>query len=84
MGIDGKLSRHFWLTQGMARSVGINLNEALQSAVLRRDEYAQAIALCCDCGKTQQCVGWMAQQGAGARDVPSFCPIGEMLEKLRH
>lgn len=82
MGLDGTLSRHFWLTQGMARSIGLDLNRALRSGELPRDAYSQMIASCCDCDCSGACIAWMAQQGGGATAPPDFCPIAGALKRL--
>lgn len=79
----GRLSRHFWLTQGMARAVGVNLNAALQEGRISRADYAQAIAECCHCAHHQRCLDWLAVNGAGAERQPAFCAIGPMLDGLR-
>jgi hypothetical protein len=79
----GRLSRHFWLTQGMARTVGVNLNVALQTGRTSRQEYAQAIAECCHCAHRQRCIAWLAVHGAGAEKQPEFCAIGPWLDQLR-
>lgn len=83
MELDGRLSRHFWLTQGMARSIGVDINGALRCGALKRDDYAQMVASCCDCDQSARCIGWMAKQGAGARSLPEFCPIKTVLEQIQ-
>ncbi|MGC9368752.1 MAG: DUF6455 family protein [Paracoccaceae bacterium] len=79
----GRLSRHFWMTQGMARAVGVNLNTALQDGRISRADYALAIAECCHCPYHQRCLDWLAVNGAGAERQPAFCAIGPMLDGLR-
>ena len=80
----GRLSRHFWLTQGMARTIGVNLNAALKSGRLTRDTYGETIAHCCACGRAQRCMGWMGRQSAGADRLPRFCEIAPVLEQLKN
>jgi len=80
---SGRLSRHFWLIQGMARTLGVNLNEALRTGRLGRNVHAGAIADCCACGKTARCMGWLAQQGAGADELPRYCRLKPLLEGLK-
>lgn len=80
---SGRLSRHFWLMQGMARTLDLNLSEALRTGRLSREAHAGAIADCCACGKTVRCMGWMAQQGAGADEAPDYCRLKPLLEALR-
>lgn len=78
----GRLSRHFWQVQGMARTVGADLNAALKDGRLQRADFSQLIATCCACGQMQRCMDWMALQGPGADHPPAFCPIGQELERL--
>lgn len=80
---SGKLSRHFWLTQGMARAVGVNLNEAIRTGELERADYAQLIAECCTCAHCGKCLTWLATNGAGAAQQPDYCAMGPLLERLR-
>lgn len=80
---SGRLSRHFWLSQGMARAVGVPLNEALKTGALSRDDYAQAIAECCHCARCKDCLAWLAVNGAGAEREPPFCALTPFLDKLR-
>lgn len=80
---DNRFSRHFWLSQGMARSIGVNVNEALRVGRLDRDAYAELVARCCHCARTEQCLGWMARQGAGAEALPGWCALKPELEALK-
>ena len=80
---NGGLSHHFWLTQGMARSIGLNLNTALKTGLLDREEFARMIATCSACGNADRCIAWMAEQGRGAGRPPDCCAIGQRLERLK-
>lgn len=80
---SGRLSRHFWLTQGMARTVGVNLNQALRTGQVGRDDYAQLIAECCNCTHCKECMAWLAAHGGGAEQAPDYCAMGRILSKLR-
>lgn len=80
---NGTLSRHFWLTQGMGRTRGVNINAALRAGLLARADYAEAIAMCCECGNANHCVAWMAQQAAVADALPVYCAVAPMLERLK-
>ncbi|MHC0053394.1 DUF6455 family protein [Actibacterium sp. D379-3] len=80
---NGRLSRHFWLTQGMARSIGVDLNGALKAGRLDRADYTQTVATCCGCGKSRRCMEWMALQGRGADALPDYCAIKPVLERLK-
>lgn len=79
---SGRLSRHFWLTRGMARTVGVNLNAAVKDGRLPRSEFAVAIATCCACGRSHRCIGWMAQQTSVPESAPDFCALKPVLDSL--
>lgn len=83
MGECSKLSRHFWLTQGMARALGVDLNGALRAGKLERAEYAEAIAACCGCDHYQECLAWLAVNGASAQKKPGFCALGPFLDRAK-
>ncbi|WP_372603045.1 DUF6455 family protein [Actibacterium sp.] len=78
-----RLSRHFWQTQGMARSVGVDLNGALQSGRLLRSRYEALIAECYLCAHADACLKWMAMQGRGAKSAPGYCALKVDFEALR-
>ncbi|MBK5933821.1 hypothetical protein C8N32_106107 [Rhodovulum imhoffii] len=79
----GKFTRHYWLTLGMARTIGVNLPEAMRVGDLLRDDFALMVAECCQCKLSSQCVAWMASQGAGAEDLPAWCILRPRLAPLR-
>lgn len=79
----GKLSKHFWLTQGMARTIGVNVNEALRAGRIGRGEYAELVAHCCHCDRAEQCLAWMGQQQTGAETLPGWCAVKPRLEELK-
>lgn len=79
----GKLSKHFWLTQGMARTIGVNVNDALRDGRIARGEYAEMVAACCHCDRAEHCMAWMGQQAAGAEALPGWCVVKPRLEGLK-
>ncbi|MBK1636409.1 DUF6455 family protein [Rhodovulum adriaticum] len=79
----GKLSKHFWLTQGMARTLGVNVNDALKDGRMARGAYAELVAACCHCDRAESCMAWMGQQTAQADTLPDWCAIKPTLEALR-
>ncbi|SMX31831.1 DUF6455 family protein [Actibacterium lipolyticum] len=78
-----KLSLHFWLTQSMARTIGVNLHQALVRGQFARSDYTQTIAECMACAQTEKCVPWLAKQGAGADHLPDYCALKSTLEALK-
>jgi len=79
----GRLSRHFWLMRGMARTIGISLSAARRDGRLSTAGYTHAIATCCACGQSARCTDWMGRQGAGATALPDYCAVKPMIEALR-
>ena len=79
----GTLSKHFWLAQGMARTLGVNVNDAMRQGRMGREAFAELVALCCHCGRAQACMDWMGRQHAGAEELPGWCPLKPHLEALR-
>ncbi|MBN2906379.1 MAG: hypothetical protein JXJ18_06715 [Rhodobacteraceae bacterium] len=80
---QGKLSKHFWLAQGMARTIGVNVNEALSVGRMGRGEFAELVARCCHCDRGESCMAWMACQSAGAEDLPGYCALKPRIEALK-
>jgi len=79
----GRLSKHFWLAQGMARTIGVNVNDALQSGHIGRGEFAELVARCCHCDRSETCMAWMGHQGAGAETLPGWCALKDRFEALK-
>jgi hypothetical protein len=79
----GPVDRHFWLNQGMARTIGVNLSEALAEGDLDVAGYCALIDRCRNSTCGEACVAWMGEQGAGARCAPDFCANAATLNALR-
>jgi len=79
----GRVDAHFWLTQGMARTLGINLSEAMAEGRLDADDYAEMVTRCRGAACCARCIAWMGQQGAGASAAPDFCVNADRLNALR-
>ena len=80
----GDIERHFWLTRSMARTVGVNLGEAIASGVISPDEYSRMVTRCrqSDCAK--RCAQWLGENPAGlASGPPPFCAHAAQLKALR-
>ena len=78
----GTLSRHFWLSRGMARAIGVDLTAARRDGRLDEDAQALLIARCSACGHGAECTHWLARHGAGAEAPPAFCALRADLLKL--
>jgi hypothetical protein len=75
--------RHFWLTQGMARTVGVNLTEAIAAGRMTRDDLAHMVVRCAGCEFPERCVRWMADGRHLGEDPPAYCLNHEAIEAIR-
>ncbi|MEX5727541.1 hypothetical protein Ga0609869_000894 [Rhodovulum iodosum] len=80
---SGKLSTHFWLAQGMARTVGLKLPAELKAGRLDRSDLAHFVAECCCCDRTDHCISWLAVQARGAETPPVWCALKPRIEALK-
>lgn len=78
----GDPNRAFWLTRSVARTVGLNLSEAMCRGDLAPDEYAAMVTRCRMCAHAETCEQWLAQNGAGADRVPDHCANARTLNGL--
>jgi hypothetical protein len=83
MGSEGNSDLHFWITRGMARRLGINLNEALRDGVLTRADLAEMVARCRTCSGAQGCVAYLSENPERAEAAPDWCRNARMLNELR-
>jgi hypothetical protein len=72
----------FGLTRGMARSVGVNLIEAVTEGWYSRQELSVLVARCTACGKTEPCTAWLAATPRAAT-LPTYCANKAEIEALR-
>ncbi len=77
------VNRHFWLTRSMARTLGINLSEAVASGRLSTSEYADMVTQCGASACADKCAVWLAGQCSTPDAAPEFCAHVERLERLR-
>lgn len=75
--------RHFWLTQGMARTVGVNLTEAIAGGRITRADLADMVVRCAGCEFSERCVRWMADGRHLGEDPPAYCLNHEVIEAIR-
>ena len=81
--LGGDAARNYWLTQGMARTLGVNLAGAIAGGWLTREDLGIMVVRCRMCGRAEQCTRWLAQNGAGASELPDYCANKSELEALR-
>lgn len=72
----------FGLTRGMARSVGVNLIEAVTEGWYSRQELADLVDRCAACGKVAPCSAWLAATPRAA-NLPAYCANKSEIEGLR-
>lgn len=72
MGVLGDPRRHYWLVQGMARAVGVDLARAFEDGRIDRRDWAETVERCRACDWVDGCRAWLAAGGA-AHVPPGPC-----------
>jgi len=75
--------RAWWLTQGMARAVGLNLPRAVLDGWISRSELAALVLRCHTCTQQTTCTTFLAD-AMRSPQLPSFCPNAAEIERLTH
>lgn len=70
------------LTRGMARTLGVNLIEAVTEGWFSRRELALLVGRCAECGMSAHCSAWLAATHR-ATALPIYCPNKAELESLQ-
>ncbi|WP_095588476.1 DUF6455 family protein [Actibacterium ureilyticum] len=78
----GDLDRHFWLSRGMARTLGIRFSDVMRDGRLSTHEFTDLVNTCRGCAMSDRCVGWMARAEAVGEPAPGFCEIRGILNRL--
>jgi len=76
------LNRSFWHTQGVARSIGVGLTDALCDGRLNRMAYEEIVERCRDCPYDRDCEAWLAQPCEPADGAPKFCANKRLLDRI--
>lgn len=76
--------RHYWLTQGMARTTGVRLSDAVAAGRITRADLAQLVVRCSSCRFSDDCVRWMAEGRHQDQTPPAYCLNHEPLAALKH
>ena len=79
---DGE-ARAYWLTQGMARVMGISLSSAIRCGALSRERLDAMVERCAQCAHAADCLGWLAGQQGGQTAPPDYCANRSALAALR-
>ncbi len=72
----------WWLTNGMARSIGVSLPHAVIEGWLTRTELASLVNRCQTCGKSADCTTWLAKPAVEPA-LPGFCCNKAEIESLK-
>ncbi len=78
----GDADRHFWINRSLARSLDVNLSEAMLEKDLTAKEYATLVTRCRACQHVDECVAWLASCSTGSDRAPDFCPNAETFNRL--
>ncbi|MBV7395041.1 DUF6455 family protein [Mameliella sediminis] len=79
----GDPARHFFMTRSVARVMGLNLGEALNTGKLAPDTYAAMVTACRSCALVDACEKWLAGQVSLTATPPPGCCNGPKLAELR-
>ena len=78
----GDPARHFWLTRSVARTIGLNLSEAMAMGHLSAGGYADLVNTCRKCPHAAACESWLAEHHGAALQAPGYCANCDVLNRL--
>jgi uncharacterized protein DUF6455 len=79
----GDIERHFWLTRSVARSIGVNLSEAMAENHLSPEDYSIMVTQCRAEGCHEACQRWLASQTTAIADgPPAYCANADLFTRL--
>lgn len=79
----GDPARHFFMTRGVARVMGVSLSEAMQSGDLDPQGYARMVTRCRGCALVEACQEWLSSRVAGRTTPPPGCCNASELSRLK-
>lgn len=79
----GDPNRHFWITRSIARTMDLNLSEAMSAQRLTTADYAGLVTRCRMCPHVERCLSWLGETGGVASAAPEFCPNADCLNALK-
>lgn len=77
------LKRHADLVDRMAATLGLDLEEAVQSGQLRVDSLSDAVLACTGCSNPDGCDRWLEMQNGRAPEAPGLCRNVRLFEDLK-
>jgi hypothetical protein len=76
-------SQHFFMTRSVARVMGLNLRDALESGALEPRVYADMVTRCRGCALVEACQEWLGSQTDLSPTPPPGCCNGSPLLQLK-
>ena len=78
----GDPAKHFWLTRSVARTMGVNLSEAMAMGQLSATGYAEMVNICRKCPSARLCEEWLGCSRTGPAAAPAHCANAAVLQRL--
>lgn len=78
----GDPARHFWITRGVARAMGVRLGDAMADGRLSAEGYARLVTRCRTCPHVADCERWLAYHPGPTGAAPDNCCNADVLESL--
>ncbi|MCG7573491.1 DUF6455 family protein [Phaeobacter sp. CNT1-3] len=81
----GSLKRHFWLAKRMAKTTGVDLEQARADGALSQRDWAGMVARCRSCTAPEACSNWLDKSAlsGGAESQPTYCENRARLQSLK-
>ena len=77
-----ELKTHAALVDQMAKTVGVDLEEAVLQGIAEFDDLADAVLRCTGCSDPAHCAGWLAETNT-RQTPPSYCRNYDLLMDLK-
>lgn len=79
----GDPARHFFMTRGVARVMGLSLSEAMNAGELDPRRYADMVTRCRGCALVEACQEWLSSRVSGSATPPPGCCNASELSRLK-
>lgn len=81
----GDMRDHYWLVQRMAKSVGVDLDKAWETAKVDPEGWASMVQQCRHCDWSQGCQRWMDKRAleSEVQAPPEQCENRHVFDRLR-
>lgn len=79
----GDPARHFFMTRGVARVMGLSLAEAMDTGQLDPRRYADMVTRCRGCALVEACEEWLSSRVSGCASPPPGCCNTSELSRLK-